>query len=357
LVTLKYEYIDSVPLINHINQNTISTMLNHWTHNTLANLDLIRNSVGIKSFINIFKDKPAVITSAGEDLDNQIPILQRYKDRVVIVSPETVLKKLLDNGITPDIVVVNDGTAKIKEHIKAIDTSGMYLVSCTWVHPELLLNWRGKIVFFLTMDNTIGLYDITKEVANRDLGFIIAGGCVAHTCLLIALTLGCIPILIGQNLSWKEKMYAKDVPTLADHRGHEFKTFDIYGNEVITNEVFWTYRYTFDMFIGRLQPRPIIYNATDGGILGVNYDYLSLYQAWLDETNEKRKEGLKIVLDNSVVCRPTENLKLVKFDKICLELCGEIIEKKKKIDEVWQRAYNEIIKNRVGQTRINACGE
>lgn len=341
---IKYEYIDSNILINTINNNTIATMLNDWTHNTLANIDLIRNSVGIKSLIDIFKGKPAVVTSAGEDLDNQIPILKRYQDRLIIISPETVLAKLLKNDIIPDIIVVNDGTNKIKEHIKSIDTSNLYLLACTWIHPEVLLNWRGKIFFFLTADNNIGLYDLTRYAAKRDLGSVIAGGCVAHTCMLVALTLGCIPILIGQNLSWKENIYAKNIPTLPDHRGHEFKTFDIYGCEVITNEVFWTYRYTFDAFISRLNPKPTIYNSTDGGILGVNYEYLKLYQQWLDEKNEIRKSGLKLVLDNTEVCKPVENLKLIKFEKICLDLCKDVIDKKKILDEVWSKGYNEIRK-------------
>lgn len=328
-------------ILNRINADTLHLMLNDWTLNTLANIQLIKHQPSVKVLEDAFKDKPCVITSAGEDLDKQLDYLKLIKEKVIIVTPETCLHKLISNGIRPDVVVVTDGTPKVKQHIYKVDTSRLHLVCCTWVNPDIIHAWRGRIFFYLTLDDHVGLYNLTGYAVTREFGGFLAGGCVAHTCMFMALAFGCSPILIGQNLSWKENLYAKDIPTLPDSRGKVFKTIDINGDDVFTNESFWSYRHTFDYIIPRLLVDKTIYNATEGGILGVNQELLDVRKKSMFGESEELRNKYSELLPFIPVTNPVKNLKLIKFKEVCESLIKEDIDKTI-IDKLWEKDYIDI---------------
>ena len=56
------------------------------------------------------KGKVAVVVASGPSLRryNQIEILKKYKNRLIIISADGALYYLLDNGIIPDLVITLD---------------------------------------------------------------------------------------------------------------------------------------------------------------------------------------------------------------------------------------------------------
>lgn len=62
----------------------------------------------IESFKDLFQGLRAVIIAGGPSLDNQIDWLQQHRDALFLISVSRVSARLLEAGITPDIVVTVD---------------------------------------------------------------------------------------------------------------------------------------------------------------------------------------------------------------------------------------------------------
>ncbi|AGB42142.1 hypothetical protein Halha_2268 [Halobacteroides halobius DSM 5150] len=170
-----------------------------------TNMKHILNSINLGK-IDAYQNKPAVCVAAGPSLDKNIDVLKEYQDEVLIITADTVLGKLLNKGIIPDIVGVVERTKEVYNYffrdLIAEDRipQEVTLVTGGVAYPELYNNFPGrKITVFR---NNIYTEEWFADNIEGVTGFDI-GNSVANLNFSIAQVLGCEPIiLIGQDLAF-----------------------------------------------------------------------------------------------------------------------------------------------------------
>lgn len=174
--------------------------------NTLANARAYATHPGVNDLAGVLKGVPAVVVSAGPSLAESMDVLAQpgVRDRACIIAAQTVLKPLLERGISPHFVTAldyHDISKRFYEGLTAEMVEGVTLVAEPKANPAILKAWPGALR--LTGD----------EVLDRVLGdashaFVRSGATVAHLSYFLARHLGCDPaIMVGQDLAYTDGLY------------------------------------------------------------------------------------------------------------------------------------------------------
>jgi len=140
------------------------------------------------------------IAAAGPSLDTQIPSLKEFKSRGgCILSTDTALGALLQNGITPDAVVSIDCQHISYYHFMGNDSGNIPLIMDI-ASPPLLAKFSNK-PFFFSSGHPLALY-ISRYWRPFPL-LDTSGGNVTYACLSLAEYLGAKRItLFGADFSY-----------------------------------------------------------------------------------------------------------------------------------------------------------
>jgi len=126
---------------------------------------------------------PCFIVGCGPSLDQDLAVIKKHADNVIVISSGSALGPLLNAGITPDfqMEVENVGILPIMEHVaEEHDISEICLVTSTTVEPEIVKYFNRIIyhfrpalspygIFSDNPKNTIPFHD--PSVVNSSLGF------------------------------------------------------------------------------------------------------------------------------------------------------------------------------------------
>ncbi len=93
--------------------------------------------------------RTAVVLGGGPSLDDIIPWLQQYRERLVVFAVSRIARQLLSHGLQPDFV------ASIDPHPESFDVSkemlrfdeNCVLINSYHVSPPLLAQWRGAALY------------------------------------------------------------------------------------------------------------------------------------------------------------------------------------------------------------------
>ncbi|SHH20634.1 motility associated factor glycosyltransferase family protein [Tepidibacter thalassicus] len=310
---LKYSVI-----YNKVEVNTTNYFSYEFNKNLFKNIDSIVFGSEIQKLKGIFKEKPAIIVSAGPSLDKNIKYLKKAQDRAVIITGGRTLKALFENDIIPDIIVSIDPGEPAYDVIKnglKYEHRDIPLVSMVISNSKVIKKHKGKQVF-INCPETIGLI---KNITNKYIDVISMGGSVANTCFSLADYMGCNPlILVGQDLAFTEgKSHAQNSKTEgSNNKSNELhlEVEDIYGDKVYTSFPLYTYLKWFENYIENMSDKMVI-DATEGGakISGTNI-------LTLNETIEKYCReciDVKCILDDKL---EGKNLDKLKVDKVIFNL-------------------------------------
>ncbi len=94
-----------------INRSYANRFRQMFFENMISNLLMINDSSPLNSYINENENIPAIIVSAGPSLDKNIQTMLKYKsylDKFFIVAGNRTMGSLIENGITPNLVVSAD---------------------------------------------------------------------------------------------------------------------------------------------------------------------------------------------------------------------------------------------------------
>ena len=270
-------------------------ILNRWHNNFIANYEAgLFNETHVRPLNylvnnNYYEGKPFVLVAAGPSLDKNITYLKEVQDKCVILCAEVILFKLVENGITPDFVVTIDPSEQFVRFLKDIDTKNLTYICPTTVHPSVMQEWQGKIIFF-------GQEDHKSSAKEALLSKIALPGCkrlfnryfVGATMFQLANLLHASSIaLVGYDFAfsdgkaycdgflerkiyddtheidspeWKETIeclkaqeVSKDYPVSVD------------GAHIYTTQLFHLYKMTLLELI--FKSGKLLFNATEGGIL------------------------------------------------------------------------------------------
>lgn len=169
------------------------------------------DSVPLKEFEDIYKNKTALIVSAGPSLDLNIEIIKKNRDKVVVFCVGTAFKALMDNGITPDFLTIIE-VNNCSEQVKGFDLSNINLVLEPYTNTAFYkLKTKQKILFPTDPSHANNCW---ARLVDMDISQYKSKGTVSYASLVVAKSMGFSKIiLIGQDLAYaNNQCYSKDSP-------------------------------------------------------------------------------------------------------------------------------------------------
>lgn len=193
------EFLNGLFLSNYRNYMNYAKL---WTDSVVGNIPKVLEHNNLSDLKDKFKNKPAVIISAGPSLDKTLDMLKGNEDKFVTFCVGTASKSLAAKGIKPDFLVMVEANNCITE-LESVDVSDVNLILQPMAH-KVFHNLEVKRTFNYYQNNdmaTVWLCDILgidkSEYQSR--------GTVSYCAMVAAKILGCNPIiLIGQDLAYLE---------------------------------------------------------------------------------------------------------------------------------------------------------
>lgn len=263
--TIRKELIEIMRWLR-VQENTTLFFSGKWTANLFENIWQTYNSAGINTLNNVFRNRPAIVVSAGPSLNKNLHHLHKAKGKAIIVCVGTALRVLLKEGIVPDLVVTIDGGEPNARHFEGVDYRDIPLVFYPIVHPDILKGSQTEN--FVSMGTTGIDWWLNQYI--EDKGVLATGGSVANTAFDLAIQMGCNPIvLVGQDLAYSDgHSHAKGTTQSenpeANIKKDLFYVEDVFGGQVLTDKVLNIYREWFEAHIKK-HPERLYIDATEGG--------------------------------------------------------------------------------------------
>ena len=246
--------------------------------NLLNNLKYIAKATIVNKLKGKYKNRPAIIVSAGPSLSKNIHNLKGVKNALILSGGRT-LRPLLEKNIMPSCIgIVDPGEVSFKVVEGYIDKLDCPLIFNDQINPKILEHHKENNYF--TRINVF-LDDIWDEQA-----YILSrGGSIAHTLTILATFMGCNPIVfIGQDFAYTGEQ-GHDVSAGNKWRELSFDEYkrnddiyveDVNGNPVRTSLLLNDYRKSMEEIIAACPEFDFI-NATEGGanIKGTKNEKLS----------------------------------------------------------------------------------
>jgi hypothetical protein len=233
-----------------------------FSRNIFGNLPRLASAAGVVELFGIFKNRPAIVVSAGPSLNKQLPRLKELQGRAVIICVDTAMRVLLNAGIRPDLVAAVDFTPVNYRHFAGVDTGDLALVAASIVYPKCLEAHKGPL---FSIFNELPVTDWLMPLLGTR-GSVAVGDSTAHTAFHLAESMGCSPImLIGQDLAYTGgKTHAEGVATRAEAAGGDRLMADGWsGGQVATSPALMTMLKHFEGKIANC--KSMVINATEGG--------------------------------------------------------------------------------------------
>ncbi|MBR2526124.1 motility associated factor glycosyltransferase family protein [bacterium] len=334
-----------------INNNYIKQKMAPAVKMLCKNIDYLVKEQPLGNFKDLYKEKTALVVSAGPSLDRDIEIIKKYRENIIIFSVGQALRALVKNGIMPDFVSIIE-TGNQMSQVEGLDTSNIDLIlepiTCNSLHNA---NFRN-ILLYPSHTSVPNL--IWTDISNTDASLYYSSGTVSYTLLYSAKILGFKNIILsGQDLAFLDgKCYAHD----ARNTGLICEYDETTGNVNISVEDFKSFAESFfdknsnlteeQKFVraqGRLERiknNLFFVKSINGKMLPTTNDYASFISQFEEFA---QKYGQEIHLYNtSLVGAKINGFKDVQIEEILKNLPK--VERKNLISD-FQYDINKIIEN------------
>lgn len=312
-----------------ININTKMKFHDVWFKYKFKNLKYLCESKYISELKSKYKNKPAIIVSAGPSLSKNIECLKDNKNALIISGGRT-LKSLLGISVMPDYVTIMDSGEisykLVKDYMHKYNNPLIYIDT---IHNDILNEHIGEKIIFTTDKNINKLY--TSEEFNINIG-----GSVAHIMTELAIFMGCNPIVfIGQDFAYTNDKGHADVAN-TPCKGVELENYkdngDIYvkdlnGGLVRTSIALNNFRKDMEYIINNHKDIKFI-NATEGGALINGAENKTLKETLEnincnleDLTILQEKSDENIIVKNKIInCVKNTVVNINKINKLSIEI-------------------------------------
>jgi len=251
-----------------VNDATKKRFGQRWERNLLRNMSAFRDYPGVSHLTNLANNNiPVFLAAAGPSLDKVKPLLREIHERCFIVAVDTSLRFFVQNGVSPDFVVVVDPQFWNNRHLDRCVTELVreqtFLVVDSAVYPPVLnLPFKNKFL-------CSSMFELGASIENKvDIkGKLGAGGSVATTAWDFCRVLGSKEIWItGLDLSF---------PGLKTHfHGARFEMLANSKSNRLNPAEKWIVRMLRDGF-------PFKTRSSSGGQV-LTDKRLSLYASWFE---------------------------------------------------------------------------
>lgn len=250
-----------------LRRNTVLSDSKVFLNNFFDNIKYIAKYSEVNKLKDKYKNKPAIIVSAGPSLSKNIDELIGIENALIFSGGRT-LKALMSKGINPSCIgVVDPGEVAYKLVTGYIDKANcpLFFNDCT---PSKIIEEHKGNKFYALQNGFVG------NALNEEIPSLYGGGSIAHSLTLLAIYMGCNPIIfIGQDLAYTNDQ-GHDNLAQNDWQNLTFDNYykndndiyveDIYGRPVRTSIQLNSYRINFEDIIAENDQVEFI-NATEGG--------------------------------------------------------------------------------------------
>ena len=256
---------------NIVNCVTAIKYATDWHKNFLENLiHLEKDNSG--TVLNNVYSAPAVVVSGGPSLYKQLPLLKKFREKLLVICAGSSINTLLSQGIEPDYTVTIDGGKGNLNHFRNLSLEHSRIVYEIQSHPEIRKVFKQQGYVFQLLGNEI-LEKFVEEKLKLQLLTIPSGNSVAHAAYHFACYITTGPVcLIGQDLAYTDNLthakgnkYARSIDEKFIKENKAFQIEGYYGGKVWTNIVLDSMRRGFEIFLKVSPKENLIYNCTEGG--------------------------------------------------------------------------------------------
>jgi hypothetical protein len=251
-----------------------------WVENILSNAGHLFSAARVLDLFGAFTGCPGIIVSAGPGLRGNVGLLERMKDRALIVAVDTAAPVLRKKNIVPHIIMTIDAQKYSIKHFLGQREGGPALLADVVACPPVVRSYRGPRI----MSTTSKYYTSADGEMKREssplmgwieqyagpVGDIQSGGSVATSAFDLLLNLGCSPIiLVGQDLAYT----GREIHCSGTHHNDDWQTqiTRLQNYEMINQNV--------------IRRRKIKYVPAYGGAGTVISDFVfDLYRGWLEDS-------------------------------------------------------------------------
>lgn len=237
-----------------------SSTINLWKNKHLKRIDFSRVALQY-----VFDE--CVLVSAGPSFDDNLEFIRTSKGNRCIVAVNTVLRRLVNENIVPDILVAADPSPSLMNHLEGLEsnTEKITLIAdwvLSWRYAYL---YRGDICFVRTNAST----NLTRDFLPHDPIWDISGT-VACLGIETAIRLNCKKIyLVGQDLAYPSgQKYAKGMPHAeAPEANWQLQVPSVDGGMVDTCEAFNWFRKAIEYQIAKYDHVEFINMSKHGALI------------------------------------------------------------------------------------------
>ncbi len=237
--------------------------------NNFRNIQHLPENADVAKLKDLFRGIPAFVVAAGPSLDKNIDQLKKVQGKGIIIAVDTIVKKLLDHGITPDFVCTVERGAIVWEYFYENQEfpPNSYLVSSLVADPRIVEKFKDRAILPMRSD-VREYYWLYEKLGLGNEHFMWMGGSCAHIAVGMALHIGASPIVItGQDLAYGENgTHAQgtvyDQKPLAEEEESLF-VMGYYGEQVRTSKIWLEFKQIFEKKFNEVDR--LIINATEGG--------------------------------------------------------------------------------------------
>jgi len=332
-----------------INRNTKMVFSKRWFETIIRNITGFVDGTPIDLYKNKYKNKAAIIVSAGPSLKKNIDELKKIDNDMMIISGGRTLKPLIEKGIKPHLLVVADPGEISYELVEGyIENLDIPLLFYEGTNEKVVNNHKGDKIFFSTNK-------FIDDICEKEIMPLSCGGSVSHSMVSAALVFGCNPIIfVGQDLAFSgEKRYSSltcnrdgSDPSNSNENNDYRLVEGVNEKEVRTNGEFEYFRRSFELIIKK-NPYTVFVNATEGGARIHGTKEMKLKDVIAKYKSSKIEKIKKIKYDIDLKANAVQALKQVK------ESAKSIINSSKKaINELEKIEKLKMINN---ENEVNEC--
>ncbi|MGE5418061.1 MAG: motility associated factor glycosyltransferase family protein [Acidobacteriota bacterium] len=282
--------------------------------NTFANLQYLIDNPGLNLLEGKYRNVPAIIIAAGPSLDKNVHLLKELKGKVLLLSADTILKKLLGLGIIPDIVFTVERDAILFEYFyKEVDIpESLWLMTLNVVDPRTIAKFGKKSIVCTRSTEPLSRW-VNDLIGDK--GTISAGISVANMAFSVAQYMGANPIVfIGQDLAYSTTGQCHTSDTIYDtvklDEGMLEWVKDYEGNPIQTTHLWKKFLIWFEQEIAAAQDVTFL-DCTEGGALIKGTQIMKL----ADAINKYMKDTICTPVDD-VIKEALESTTKINYQQV-----------------------------------------
>lgn len=175
----------------------------------IKNIPNLFSEIPLIKLKDLYKDKTAVIVSAGPTLDRNIEALKKNRDKYVLFTVGTAVKTLYANGLKPDFLCIIEAFNSSRQ-IEGLDLSDVNFITEPYSHSETR-QFKFKNIYSHISAN-MPINHFWSDLTDENIEEYWSKGTVSYTALNSARILGFNKIiLVGQDLAYiGGQCYSKD---------------------------------------------------------------------------------------------------------------------------------------------------